>query len=352
MSGGVNVKSAPRAPPPSGIPLPHSLLPSSPKTGTCRRAADLSRPSARTPKHTPTHTPTHTPMHSPSLCPRSSSIPGPSSRDPARDGALKSQLLKQMGALPAPQVSRSAYSSPLTQRRAPHPKDTLDLGKPAALHIPSHFSHDGNRNRNSFANKNQTWETSNLRPPVHFRRGDNSNTVSQAASEVVPQREEEPPENHPAQSTILSNGNLRPCLTQTSFGHTIRGCTDSASQSDEEMGTPEDSSPVFSPGLLPLPPITLTMPVMSKVVLNMQDQSLDQETVSTDTHAPRVNMATVAPFSYRIQVQESDLSVDELSDCSSGSIEVSCDDLTPAIVMHCRGQPQSRDVDVSEILYD
>lgn len=31
----------------------------------------------------------------------------------------------------------------------------------------------------------------------------------------------------------------------------------------------------------------------------------------------------------RLQVQESDFSVDELSDCSSGSIEVCCDDLTP-----------------------
>lgn len=31
---------------------------------------------------------------------------------------------------------------------------------------------------------------------------------------------------------------------------------------------------------------------------------------------------------YRVRVQESDFSLDELSDCSSGSIEVCCDDLT------------------------
>ncbi|XP_035864199.1 neuron navigator 1-like isoform X3 [Sander lucioperca] len=328
MSGGVNVKSPPRAPPSSGIPLQHSLLPSSPKADTRHRASDLPKPSIQTPKHTPTHTPTHTPRHSPLLCPRTSGIPGPSSRDPKRDTSLKSQLFQRMGALPAPQVSRSAYSSPITQRRVPtpHSKDTLDLGKPAPPHIRSQFPHDGNRNRNPLTNKNQTWGTSNLRPPLQFTKGDNSNTVSQATSEVMPQQEEEPPENRPAQSTMSNNVNLRPSFAQTSYEHAIRGRGDSTSQSDEEMGTPEDSSPACSPCPLPLPPITFSMPVMSKVAVNMLDQSLDKE--STERHTPRVNMATVAPFSYRLHVQESDFSVDELSDCSSGSIEVCCDDLT------------------------
>lgn len=284
------MKSAPRAPPSSGIPLPHSLLPSSPKADTRRRPSDLPRPSTQTPKHTPTHTPTHTPRHSPLLFPRGSSIPGPSSRDQKRDTSLKGQLFQRVGALPSPQVSRSAYSSPLTQRRVPpppHSKDTLDLGKPAASHFPSQFSHDGNRNRNTLANKNQAWgSSSNLRPPLQFRRGDNSNTVTQATSEA---------ENHPAQSTMSNNGNLRPSLAQTSYEHAIRGRSDSTSQSDEEMGTPEDSSPASSPCPLPLPPITFTMPVMSKAADNM----LDEEAASTETHTPRVNMATVAPFSYR-----------------------------------------------------
>nr|XP_033484535.1 neuron navigator 1-like isoform X5 [Epinephelus lanceolatus]XP_033484536.1 neuron navigator 1-like isoform X5 [Epinephelus lanceolatus] len=329
MSGGVNVKSAPRAPASSGIPLPHSLLPSSPKADPRRRASELPRPSTQTPKHTPTHTPTHTPRHSPLLCPRGSSIPGPSSRDPKRDVGLKSQLFHRTGALPAPQVSRSAYSSPLTQRRvpSPHSKDTLDLGKPTSPLIPSLFPHDSNRNRNTLTNKNQTWGASNLRPPLQFRGGDNSNTVSQATSEVVPQREEEPPENHPARTTMSNNGNLRSCLPQTSYEQAIRGRSDSTSQSDEEMGTPEDSSPACSPCPLPLPPLTFTMPVMSKVAVDTLDQSLDEEAASTEAHTPRVNMATVAPFSYRLHAQDSDFSVDELSDCSSGSIEVCCDDL-------------------------
>ncbi|XP_056240193.1 neuron navigator 1-like isoform X4 [Seriola aureovittata] len=329
MSGGVNVKSAPRGPPSSGIPLPRNLLPSSPKTDPHRRASDLPRPLILTPKHTPTHTPTQTPTHSPSLRPKSSNIPGPSSRDLLRDASLKSNLFHRTGALPAPQVSRSAYSSPLTQRRVPppHSKDTLDLGKPALAHTPTQLPNDGNRNRNTFTNKNETWGASNLRPPHQFRRGDNSNVVT--TSEVIPGREEERPENQPAQSSMLNNGNLRPSLTQTSYEHAVRGRSNSMSQSDEEMATPEDSSLASSPGPLPLPPITFTLPVMSKVAVDAQDQNPEKEAAFTETHTPRVNMATVAPFSYRLQVQERDFSVDELSDCSSGSIEVCCDDLTP-----------------------
>ncbi|XP_068453334.1 neuron navigator 1 isoform X7 [Clinocottus analis] len=331
MSWGVNVKSPPRAPLSSGIPLPHSLLPSSPKADTRRQASELPRPSAQTPKHTPTHSPAHSPRHSPLLCPRSSSIPGRSAKDPKRDAGLKSQLFQRMGALPgAPQVSRSAYSSPLTQRRVPqqHSKDTLDLGKPTPPHIPSQFPHDGNRNRNTFTNKNQTWGTSNLRPPLQFRRRDNASPGSQATSELMTHREEEPPENHPAKSPMSNNSYLCPSPAQMSHEHGIKSRSDSTSQSDEEMGSPEDSSPASSPCPRLPPPITFTMPIMSKVAVNMLPQSLNKEAMSTETHTPRVNMATVAPFSYRLHAQESDYSVDELSDCSSGSIEVCCDDLT------------------------
>ncbi|XP_056278737.1 neuron navigator 1-like isoform X2 [Pseudoliparis swirei] len=326
MSAGVNVKSAPRAPLSSGIPLPHSLLPSSPKADTRRQASDLPRPSTQTPKHTPTHSPRQSPL----LCPRSSSIPWRSSKDPKRDAGLKSQLFQRMGALPAPQVSSSAYSSPLTQCRVPqqHSKDTLNLGKPSPAHIPSHFPHDSNRNRNTFSNQNQTCGTSNLRSPLQFRRRDNSSTGSQAMSELMTQREKEPLENHPAQCPVSNNGDLCPSLAQTSYKQAIRGRSDSTSQSDEEMGSPEDSSPSSSTCPLLPPPITFTIPIMSKVAVDMLAQSLNKEAVSTETRTPRVNMATVAPFSYRLHAQESDFSLDELSDCSSGSIEVCCDDLT------------------------
>lgn len=290
MSGGVNVKSAHRGPSTSGIPLPRSLLPSSPKADPRRRASDLPRPSTQTPKHTPTH--------SPSLCTRKSSIPGPSSRDLLRDSALKNQLFQRTGALPVPQVSRSAYSSPLTQRRvpAPHFKDTLDLATPA--HISSLFPHDGNRNRSTFANKNQAWGASNPPLPVHFRRGGNTNTETQAACAIPPGKDEEPQEHRPTLPAVLNNGNNRPTPNQSSYKLTIRGHSDSASQSDEEMGTPEDSSPASSPEPLPLPPITYSMPVMPKVAGDVHDCKKATETLN-----PRVNMATVAPFSYRYYIE-------------------------------------------------
>ncbi|KAK2851442.1 hypothetical protein Q5P01_007718 [Channa striata] len=327
MSGGVNVK-APRGPPSSGIPLPRSLLPSSPKADLHHRASELPRASAQTPKHTPTHTPTHTPMHSPSLMPRSSGIPGPSSKERPRDASLKIQLFRRTGALPVPQVSRSACSSPLTQRRIPppHSKDTLDLEKPALAHTSAQFLHHGSHNRNSFTNNNQAWGVTNLHPLLQVRRGENSNTLSHPVSEDVQRKEEEPLENQSSQSTIY-NSDLQSSLTQTSCKHTVRGRSDSTSQSDEEMGTPEDSSPASTPGPLPLHPITFTMPRLSNLAV-VQDQTLEKEASFTETSTPRVNMAAVAPFSYRLRMQESDLSVDDLSDCSSGSIDVCCDDLT------------------------
>lgn len=290
MSGGVNVKSGPHAPASSGIPLPHSMLPSSPKVEPRHRASDLPRHSTQTPKYNPTHIT----MHSPSLCLRSSSIPGPT-QDLLRDPGLKSPLIKRAGALPAPQVSCSAYSSPLSQRRVPPPqtKDAQDQGKTSPPNVPSH---DGNRNRKIFANKNQTCITSHLRPPLLCRRGDNTNTVCQATTEAMPQREEEAPQNHPARSGVLNNSNLHSTVTDTNYEDTIKRHSGSTSQSDEEMGTPEDSPGTSS---CPLPPIIFTTPIMSKVEVDMLNHSLSKEAASTETHTPRINMATVAPFSYR-----------------------------------------------------
>lgn len=290
------MKSPPRAPASSGIPLPHSLMPSSLKADTRCRDNDLPRVSTQTPKCTPTHTPVHSPL----LNPRGSSIPAPCTQVLQRDPQQKS-LFKRAGAIPAPQVSRSAYSSPLTQRRVPppHSKDTMDLGKLGSHHSPLPFPRDGNHNRSTITNKNQISGTSNLRSSLQYRRGNNTNTVCHTVSETTPKGEEKALEHHPAQAAMLNNSNLRPSHAETHYRNTIRGHSDSNSQSDEEMGTPEDNSPASSPGLLPLPPIVFTMPVMPKVAVDMPDQSWDREADSAETHTPRVNMATVAPFSYR-----------------------------------------------------
>ncbi|KAM4571526.1 neuron navigator 1 isoform 1-T1 [Fundulus diaphanus] len=311
MSGGVNVKSAPRGPSSSGIPLPRSLVTNSPKVDPRRQARDLPKPSTQTPKHTPTHTP----IHSPSFRPRNSGIPGPSSREHLKDGGVKNQLYQRN------QVSRSAYSSPVVQRRvpSPHSKDTMDLQKPVPAHIPSNVVHDGNHNRSAIINKNQA---NNLHPPFCFRGGENFNTT-QEMSQNMSARGGNPPKKQPIESGTVKNGNIRPSTVQSGCKHTFRAKSGSTSQSDEEMGTPEDSSSASSPDPLPLPLIPFTMPVMSGVY--EQEHHLPKE--STDTHRARVNMAAVAPFSYRLRIQESDFSLEELSDCSSGSIEVCCDDL-------------------------
>ncbi|KAM6925220.1 neuron navigator 1 [Xenentodon cancila] len=318
MSGVVNIKSGSRGPSLSGIPLPTSLLPSSPKADPRRRGSDLPKSSTQTPKYTPTHIPSHSPL----LCTRNSGIPGSSSKNHLRDASLKSQLFQRTGALPVPQVSRSAYSSPLTQRRVPppHSKDTLDLRKPAPAHTLSELPHDGNCNRDVFTNKNQAWGASGPRPPLLFRGGDNSNTAAQDARRITPSRTEEPPEKHLPQAAMVNNDNVRLAVDQSSYEHAIKGHSESASQSDEEMESPEDSSPASPPELRPLPFITFTTP--PKSIADTQDHSKDM-------HIPRVNMATVAPFSYRVPLQGSDFVLDELSDCSSGSIDVCCDDLAP-----------------------
>ncbi|CAL9703080.1 unnamed protein product [Knipowitschia caucasica] len=286
MSGGVNVKSVPRASS-SGIPLPHSLLPTSPKADVRHRASTQHRTSSQSPKVTPSHTPVHSPS------------PGHHSGIPAffaREHNLKSQLFQRTGALPLPQASRSAYSSPITPRRItpPHSKDTLDLGKLSYSQI------EQNGNRNSCINKNQTLGANNQHSQLHFRRGLNSNTLS-------------------------CDSNLRTFQSQvkSSYEATVKDRTDSLSQSDEEMRTPEEGSPASSPA----PSAPLMDFNMKSPIVHQKDQQQPKEELSTDI---KVNMATVAPFSFRVQIQDSDLSmIDELSDCSSGSIEIFCDDITP-----------------------
>lgn len=289
MSGGTDVKSVSRPPAMSGIPVPHSLLPSSPKPDTRRRASDLPKPTAQTHKDAQ-----QTHMHSSSLCLRSSSISGEPPQDNMRDSRQKNALHQRARALPAPRISRSAYSSPLTQRKVPQPhsKDTSDLGKLVLLNVPSHDT-----NRNTLINKNQTCRFSHQRQPLQFKRGEDSNAARLTSREEAPQREKEALGTHQTQSTALNNGNLsRPAQARKDA---IKSRSDSTSQSDEDMGTPEGNSPALSPGPVPLPPITFTPTMMSKIAAEVQDQSIDKQDFSSETHTPRVNMATVAPFSYR-----------------------------------------------------
>ncbi|XP_024914903.1 neuron navigator 1-like isoform X4 [Cynoglossus semilaevis] len=272
MSGGVNVKSAPRGSLPSGIPLPRSLLLSSPKVDPRHRT--------RIGHQTLTQTPRTTPTHSVSLFPKNSSSP-------------------------APLPSHSSYCGPLNQCQAPAPSEQDIAASPKMVKQPSI---DGNHNRNTFTNQNHKWS-----PQTHRSRED-------------PAREGGPAENHPGYSELSNYSNLRPSLSPLNCKNVKKGRVSSTSQSDEEMGgTSDDSSPIYSPRppLLPTP-ITFKLPEILKMY---GTQNPEQGVESVETHPPKVNMATVAPFSYRLQ--DNIFSVDELSDCSSGSIEVCCDDLIP-----------------------
>lgn len=280
MSGGTDVKSVSRPPAMSGIPVPHSLLPSSPKPDSRHRVRDLPKPTTQTHKYAP-----QTPVHSSSLCLRSSSISGLLPQDNIRDSSQKIPSHQRTRALPAPRLSRSAYSSPLTQRKAPppHSKDTLDLGKLVLLNAPFHDS-----NRNTLINKNQTCRFSH---PLKVKRGEDSNAACHTSKEETPPRENEALGSHPA----LDNPS-RPPRARKDAGKS-RG--DSSSQSDEDMGTPEGNSPALSPGPVPPPPITFAATVMAKIAADVLDQSREKLDASTETHTPRINMATVAPYSYR-----------------------------------------------------
>lgn len=148
----------------------------------------------------------------------------------------------------------------------PHSKDTLDVGaKPLAAAC---FTLDSNRN--TFANQNRT---TSLCPPPHFRRG--GGEVGEGGGT-----------NAQGQPLQEHNSNLPAPAVHSGCSRGVRGRSDSTSHSDEEMGSAEDSSPASSPAPLPLPPTVLDTLA--------SDQSADQ-----GLHSPRVNMATVAPFSYR-----------------------------------------------------
>ncbi|XP_056131430.1 neuron navigator 1-like isoform X3 [Lampris incognitus] len=323
MSGGVNVKSAPRAQTSSGIPLKRGPLPTSHKTDPRRHTSGLPRPSTHTPKHTPTHTPTRTPTHSPTLSVRGCGDP---------DATLRNQLFQRVGAPPAPQASRLAHGSPLTpHRQLVHPNDKLDLGKHTPTHTATNTSHlpqNTNRNnKNPCSNRIQAWGASCLPSPSQMRRGNNSSAAAQEDGDVLREKREV----LSVPSSLMANENLRPPFVPvtTALSPPVRGHRDSTSQSDEEMGTPEDTSPTSSSDSLLPTPVMLDLPFFSKVSSGILDTGQHNEAAATETQTHRVNMATVAPFRYRLQVEKSDLSGEELSDCSSGSIEVCCDDLTP-----------------------
>ncbi|XP_064156159.1 neuron navigator 1-like isoform X3 [Anguilla rostrata] len=306
MSGGVNVKTG------SGIPLPRSMIPS-PKLDHKHPGSGLPRPA------------TQIPLGAKASCP-SSSCASSSSRDLLRDTALRNQL-QRSGLRPSQAQSkasraaersdgtRSAFSSPQPPRREdPRSKDTLDVHKGAPSLEPLRELRKG-------GNKNCP---SGIARATH-RRLDNTNvpSLTQKETSVTPGQGGNgcPPHG-------LSNENLLPRPPGPASSGTAppkqggRLERDpSGSLSDEEMGTPEDLSPCTPDRPLPSAP-----PPARPQAPPPDSQSVK---LPKGNQPPQVNMAAVAPFRYRLQVPEESTgsSLEELSDCSSDSMEVCCDDL-------------------------
>ncbi|KAJ8395368.1 hypothetical protein AAFF_G00033530 [Aldrovandia affinis] len=109
---------------------------------------------------------------------------------------------------------------------------------------------------------------------------------------------------------------------------------ESGSFSDEEMDSPEDTSPKNI-----APPLTTPNSVGLSIGNWHRGEQLSQ-----------LNMAAVAPFRHRLQVQgDSDLSsLEELSDCSSDSTEMSCDHLGRMLRASVKGREEDLKMEHSE----
>ncbi|KAJ8370391.1 hypothetical protein SKAU_G00104190 [Synaphobranchus kaupii] len=302
MSGGVNVKTG------SGIPLPRSMIPS-PKLDHKNLGGGLPRPSTQIPAGDKASYST-------------SCASAASSRDLLRDTALRNQLHLQKRGLPLSQAqskasraaersngTRSAISSPQVPRREePRSKDTLDVRRGApSLEALRELRRNGNKNCLSGASR------------AANRRLDNTNVQSLGLKGSV--REETAVSPGQGREGFaprgLSNENLLSGLPGPPKQRELLERGRSGSLSDEEMDTPEDLSPNTPDH--PPPPAPPAAPLADAQSVKLPKGK----------QLPHVNMAAVAPFRYRLQIKEENMcsSLEELSDCSSDSMEVCCDDL-------------------------
>ncbi|XP_065142451.1 neuron navigator 1 isoform X6 [Paramisgurnus dabryanus] len=302
MSGGVNVKSLPQAQPGSAIPLHTTRIPS-PKPEPKMTSSSLPRPS------------THIPGSNRTSC--SSSYTTIPSRDMLRDTTLRNQHKLLRGSPPAKrsstsppieiQDSRSAQSSPQVRRKeSPLLRSSLDGSRSESLlDLRSNI----NKNIPSGCFRFQMGRIDNGNGMISERTKNQEESAVSLSKTGIP-------------SCRFGNKNLRPGAvnTDTSLLRVRRermSLQNSASSSfsDEEMCTPD-----LSPEVPQRP-----HPDASAAPLHQDTSSIN---LLKAKQTPKVNMAAVAPFRYRVQIQEDVTSLDELSDCSSDSIEVNCEDLT------------------------
>ncbi|XP_024282276.1 neuron navigator 1 isoform X12 [Oncorhynchus tshawytscha] len=310
MSGGVNIKNRSQAQPGSGlvsgIPLPRSMIPLSRLDPKHQGGGGLHNSTAQFQLSAKTH-------------PSSSS--STFSNELQRGAALKSHLLQQRGGICSPcppsrasyapergTSSRSAYSSPqVPKRQAPPPrsKDTLDLRSSSAL------SQKALRELHVRRNANRNWASGEVCPRSLDDNGDAQDALCKLSAGNVHSGQSRGRFSH----TKAGNGNLITSVLTTT--HTCQERREPGKLSSQGMGMTERD-------------MSTNKPRESHQSQGGGDGSQTVSVPRRGIEPAQVNMATVAPFTFRLQAQDGDTSsLEDLSDCSSDSMEVCCDDLDP-----------------------
>ncbi|XP_029989942.1 neuron navigator 1 isoform X2 [Sphaeramia orbicularis] len=290
MSGGVNIKvisqSQSDATVSSTLPLPRSMVPLA-KMDPRQQYSSLPNPTVQyqqAAKRRPSYSSLSTSSGSTELL---------------RGTALKNHLLQQKAGMyshRSPAATErtdgtcSAYSSPqVPKREVPRSKDTLDIRASA---LTQKALRDLQLRRNT--NKNWTFGKYRLRMVDNTEE---NNTLRQFSSNV---------QSGQGGARLLyskgSNGNEISGMSLAVMGNVHKDMRNTSNQDlrASEGGVSSDKSR------------------SSYQTFNMPHRA---------SEPGKVNMAAVAPFRFRFQVQEEmDATLDDLSDCSSDSMEVCCDE--------------------------
>ncbi|XP_055016868.1 neuron navigator 1 [Boleophthalmus pectinirostris] len=287
MSGGVNLKVISQSQSDTGVrstqPLPHSTPPQTTMDPGQQYRSLL-----------------HAPVQPPYTSARRSSYSQASSSsahsEQLKGGAIKSHILQLKSSMYAHRSPAgtartdgtcSAYSSPqIPKRETTRSKDTLDLRT-------STLTHRALQDLQFRRNVNKNWTFGKYRTRTATEESDPLFNVQagHAAGRLL--------------GSKGSNGNEVPKVPQVTMDN-IRKEVKNNSYQDLKSVEPEGSS---DKGRASYPTFN---------------------TARRASEPGKINMAAVAPFRFRFQVQEEiGASLDDLSDCSSDSMEVCCDDLDP-----------------------
>ncbi|GAA6216802.1 neuron navigator 1 isoform X1 [Lates japonicus] len=296
MSSGVNVKVISQRQSDAGVssslPLPRSMLPLS-KMDPKQQYSGLPNPTVHY-QHAAKRQPSYS---------SSSVSSGPA--ELLRGAALKNHLLQQKSSVyshRSPAATErsdgtcSAYSSPqVPKREVPRSKDTLDLRN-------SMLTQKALRDLQLRRNVNKNWTFGKYR----LRSVDNADD-DDALCRVPANVQQIQGRGRHLFTKSATNGNE---ISAVSTGGTGNSQKEMRNISNQERGASEGQ-------------VSSDKSKSSYQTFNMPRRG---------SEPGKVNMAAVAPFRFRFQIHEdTDASLDDLSDCSSDSMEVCCDDLGESV---------------------